>query len=415
METIKCKGKATTGENNGLNRKIMDKEISDALKERTEKKYEKDLTVSVELIGENKINVAELMKRVRDLCGGLMACRYTGLNKYELTMNHPKGKERLLEGFKIGQTRVLAHEVHNDELVVSFLNLPAYISDEEIIGKLHGWGVSVTSAIRRRMWPGTNIADGTRFVRVRFNEQVQSLPYSTKFNTVMGPEYFRVIHDRQVKVCRLCIQPGHILRECPEFMCHKCGIQGHYARECGQREEKCKLCRNAMSKCMCNESEEQRTSESEVESMGEEQSGESGEGELVSACVVACTGEAEEPLPSAQIPGAHCENRGGAEMSSNLDGVSVKTPTVELVKGAGGAGFVKRPDFSTLLKTDELTGQSAVPETRDENGMTPSLLQNSTESDLEMDCIDIQNLRKRQAQHWHVKKSKRNKGRRSSK
>lgn len=413
MEAIKCKEKATTGENNGLNRKTMNKEISDALKERTEKKYEKDLTVSVELIGENKINVAELMKCVRDLCGALMACRYTGLNKYELTMNHPKGKERLLEGFKIGQTSVLAHEVHNDELVVSFLNLPAYISDEEIIGKLHGWGVSVTSAIRRRMWPGTNIADGTRFVRVRFNEQVQSLPYSTKFNTVMGPEYFRVIHDRQVKVCRLCIQPGHILRECPEFMCHKCGIQGHYARECGQREEKCKLCRNAMSKCMCNESEEQRTSESEVESMGEEQSG---EGELVSACVVACTGEAEEPLPSAQIPGAHCENRGGAEMSSNLDGVSVKTPTVELVKGAGGAGSVKRLDLSTLPKTDELTGQSAVPEKRDENGMTPpSLLQNSTESDLEMDCIDIQNLRKRQAQHWQVKKSKRNKGRRSSK
>lgn len=373
----------------------------------TEKKYEKDLTVCVELVGENKIHVAELMMCVRDLCGGLMACRYTGLNKYELTMHHPKGKERLLEGFKIGQTRVLAHEINNDELVVSFLNLPAYISDEEIIGKLHGWGVSVTSAIRRRMWPGTNIADGTRFVRVRFNEQVQSLPCSTKFNTVMGSEYFRVIHDRQVKVCRLCIQPGHILRECPEFMCHKCGIQGHYARECGQREEKCKLCRNAMSKCMCNESEEQDTSESEVESMGEEQNGESGEGELVSACEVACTREAEEPLP--------CENRGGAEMSSNLDGVSLKTPTVELVKGAGGAGFVKRLDLSTLPKTDELTGQSAVPGMCDENGMTPPLLQNPTESDLEMDCTDIQNLRKRQAQPWHVKKSKRNKGRRSSK
>lgn len=44
------------------------------------------------MIGENKINVAELMKCVRDLCGGLMACRYTGLNKYELTMNHPRGE-----------------------------------------------------------------------------------------------------------------------------------------------------------------------------------------------------------------------------------------------------------------------------------------------------------------------------------
>ncbi|KAJ8359057.1 hypothetical protein SKAU_G00155820 [Synaphobranchus kaupii] len=30
----------------------------------------------------------------------------------------------------------------------------------------------------------------------------------------------------------MCIQPGHILRECPEFNCHKSGVQGHFAREC---------------------------------------------------------------------------------------------------------------------------------------------------------------------------------------
>lgn len=57
-------------------------------------------------------------------------------------------------------------------------------------GELHP---SQTSG--RRMWPGTNIADRTRFFKVRFNKQVQSLPYSTKFNTHNGAEYFRVIHD----------------------------------------------------------------------------------------------------------------------------------------------------------------------------------------------------------------------------
>ena len=35
-----------------------------------------------------------------------------------------------------------------------------------------------------------------------------------------------------LKVFRLCIQPGHIVRDCLEFLCRKCGKQGHPAREC---------------------------------------------------------------------------------------------------------------------------------------------------------------------------------------
>ncbi len=53
--------------------------------------------------------------------------------------------------------------------------------------------------------------------KVKFTGHRQSLPYSTKFETVGGVEHFRVIHDRQVKCCHLCIQPGHVVRDWSEL------------------------------------------------------------------------------------------------------------------------------------------------------------------------------------------------------
>ena len=81
-----------------------------------------------------------------------------------MTMSHPIGNERLMDGFKIGETMVHARELVNDELVVSFMNLPFYIKDIMILDKLQGWGVSAVSPIKRRMWPGTNVADCTRYL-----------------------------------------------------------------------------------------------------------------------------------------------------------------------------------------------------------------------------------------------------------
>ena len=214
------------------------------------------------------------MKAMAVVCGEIRACRVLALGKLEVTVCGDRGKERLLDGFKVRNTRIVAKELCNDELVVSFLNLPAYISDEEISDKLCGWGVRALSPIKRRMWPGTNIADGTRIVRVKFNELVQSLPYSTKFNTATGSEYFRVIHDRQMKVCRNCMQPGHILRECPDFTCHNCGSQGHYARECATVVARCRTCRRRERDCVCPAVEEV-----EEDSDGSGESDSSGGGE----------------------------------------------------------------------------------------------------------------------------------------
>lgn len=170
---------------------------------------------------------------------------FQGPKKWELTMSNLKGKRRLMDGLKIRDVKIIASEVARDQRIVSFLNLPLYISDEQIIEKLQIWGVEPVSPIKRRKWAGTEIFDGTRFLKVKFTDTVTSLPYSAKFATLEGVEYFRVLHDCQQRVCRLCLQTGHILRECPEFRCFKCDKQGHYARECKESSGQCATCNTA--------------------------------------------------------------------------------------------------------------------------------------------------------------------------
>lgn len=273
------------------------------INETKDKILDKTLNLNVELMGEDKITMMELLNAIKIVCGKVIGCRFKGQNKYEITMSNPKGKERLLDGLKIKQTKVMAREVGRNEMVVSFLNLPTYITDEEILTKLAIWGVQATSTIKRRKWAGTDIYDGTRFLRVKFNEHVSSLPYSTKFETLEGTEYFRVIHDNQVKVCRLCVQPGHILRDCPDFKCHKCGMNGHYARECTEININCDGCTYRKDKCVCrqqNEEYDDTDSMSVIE--GEDEEEKEGDDEMDNGVTAAKANEEDRSSSLDSVP-----------------------------------------------------------------------------------------------------------------
>lgn len=100
------------------------------------------------------------------LCGGIQFCRYISPTIYELTMSNESSKRKLLEGFRINDTVVTAQSIINNEATVSFLNLPPYVPNMRIKEKLATWGVTHVSPIKWKKIKGTNIKDGTCFLRV---------------------------------------------------------------------------------------------------------------------------------------------------------------------------------------------------------------------------------------------------------
>ncbi|GAA6077487.1 uncharacterized protein LOC107656888 [Tachysurus ichikawai] len=188
----------------------------------TNRIYLKEATVMVEEAGHfNEMRVSDLIKAVTERIGEgkILAVRPKQNKEYEVTLEQEEDTELLLEGLVIKGT--------NCEL-------------------------------KRREYSGTNIEDGTKFVKTRFPKEVASLPYSTKMETAEGPQYFWVVHSHQVKTCRLCMSPDHMVKDCPDFKCFKCEERGHFARDCNAVT--CSDCNLPLNRCECwmrNEEEEE--------------------------------------------------------------------------------------------------------------------------------------------------------------
>ena len=248
-----------------LTDKEMDKEQRDGQGRMDYNKriYSKEATVIVDMADQRDARAEDIIKAVNERIGGgkILAVRPRQVKEYEITLINREACDGLDEGLMIKGKLCEIRQLKTREYVVSFIHLPAYIEDSDILIKLQNWGVTPVSDIIRRMYPGTDIADGTRYLRVKFPKEVVSLPYSTKFDTEEGTQYFRIMHDRQVKTCRLCMNPGHVFKDCPDFKCHQCNGQGHYARDCDAI--KCPDCRKVIIRCECWMENEIQNKESE--------------------------------------------------------------------------------------------------------------------------------------------------------
>ncbi len=68
-------------------------------------------------------------------------------NEFKMTMESEMDCDALLNGIMINGQECEIRKLCATERMVSFLSLPSYIEDEEIIQKLMNWGVSIRSDV----------------------------------------------------------------------------------------------------------------------------------------------------------------------------------------------------------------------------------------------------------------------------
>lgn len=256
-------------------------------KMRYQREYKKETTLTMNVKNPDKLTVMMIIKAVEDKTGigKLYGLRKKTDFEYELTLEEETDFEHILDGILINGQMCEMRKLCATERMVSFLNLPNYISDEEVLQKLTSWGVTPILPLRRRFYPGTTVADGTRFIRVKFPKDVVSLPYNTRIETEEGIKYFRVIHDHQVKTCRICSSVDHEKKDCPHFICRECMEQGHYVRDC--KAPRCQSCGKALQRCRCENYEEAHEEmETDLHNEGENVEKDDEGGVLQQECVI---------------------------------------------------------------------------------------------------------------------------------
>ncbi|ESP05135.1 hypothetical protein LOTGIDRAFT_151936 [Lottia gigantea] len=220
-------------------------------KEMDTKQNFKNRTINVDLYSDTKI--IDVIKEVEEIVGEhsvIYACPIQG--NLELTFDSIDRLKHLNETPIIVNKQELKYTpVGFKYMIVSFMHIPCYISDHELLAKLKGWNVRPLGEVRRRhmKYGDREIPDGTRYVKCEFPPNVSSLPYAT----LLDGKSFIIKHNNQSKVCFGCLNPDHEVKNCPESLCKRCEQKGHIRKFC--EESLCVNCGeyNYLCKCATND------------------------------------------------------------------------------------------------------------------------------------------------------------------
>ncbi|KAJ8023404.1 hypothetical protein HOLleu_35844 [Holothuria leucospilota] len=159
----------------------------------------------------------------------ILGCVKVGL-EWVLTVSSKSDAELLQSaGLVVGGKPCDVRGVTKSLITASIFGVPTFISDEDLTEKLTSYGCKLRSDWTHKKYEDfPSVDNGIRYARIELPANTKSLPYSILISGI----HLRVKHNGQTRVCNLCLEDNHLMRECAQYVCKECKVQGHSESKC---------------------------------------------------------------------------------------------------------------------------------------------------------------------------------------